>query len=110
MARSDFRRRHARVTNPPQAATLETVICGQRDSIARAANEPRRRPKDSADRLMRPQAAGMWRYFVAEEITPICADFLVERRGFEPMAIAGAGRSRRACTATLGERATLLSV
>jgi hypothetical protein len=29
-----------------------------------------------------------------QEITSICADFLVELRGFEPMAITGAGRSR----------------
>jgi hypothetical protein len=36
---------------------------------------------------MRPQAAGMSCYSVAEEITPVCADFLVERRGFELMAI-----------------------
>ena len=30
---------------------------------------------------------------VPEEITSICADFLVELRGFEPMHIAGATRS-----------------
>jgi hypothetical protein len=41
--------------------------------------------KDSADRLMPPQAAGMSCYSVAEEITPVCADFVVERRGFEPV-------------------------
>jgi hypothetical protein len=29
-----------------------------------------------------------------QEITSICADFLVELRGIEPMAITGAGRSR----------------
>ena len=33
--------------------------------------------KDSADRLLPPQAAGMSCYSVAEEITSICADFLV---------------------------------
>ena len=43
---------------------------------------------DPADRLPPPQAAGMSCYSVAEEISSICADFLVERRGFEPMAIA----------------------
>jgi hypothetical protein len=43
---------------------------------------------------MPPQAAGMSCYSVAEEITSICADYLVELRGFEPMAIAGAVRSR----------------
>jgi hypothetical protein len=43
---------------------------------------------------MRPQASGMSRYSAAEEITPVRADFVVERRGFEPMAIAGAVRSR----------------
>jgi UvrD-like helicase C-terminal domain len=32
-------------TNPSQTATLETEICGQRLSTARAANEPRRRSK-----------------------------------------------------------------
>jgi hypothetical protein len=32
-----------------------------------------------------PQAAGMSCYSVAEEITSICADFLVELRGFEPL-------------------------
>jgi hypothetical protein len=31
-------------------------------------------------------------YSVAEEITSICADFLVERRGFELMAIAACSR------------------
>jgi hypothetical protein len=41
---------------------------------------------DLADRLMPPQAAGMSRYPVAEEIMPGRADFVVERRGFEPMA------------------------
>ena len=34
---------------------------------------------------MPPQAAGMSCYSVAEEITSVCADFLVERRGFEPL-------------------------
>ena len=43
-----------------------------------------------ADRLLPPQVAEMSCYSVAEEITSVCADFLVERRGFEPMAIAGA--------------------
>jgi hypothetical protein len=47
--------------------------------------------KASADRLIPPQTAKMSRYSVAEEITPVRADFLVERRGFEPMAIVGAG-------------------
>ena len=51
--------------------------------------------KDSADRLMPPQAAGMSCYSVAEEITPVRADFLVELRGFKPMVIAGAGRPDR---------------
>jgi hypothetical protein len=37
---------------------------------------------------MPPQAAGISYYSVAEEIAPILADFLVERRGFELMAIA----------------------
>jgi hypothetical protein len=32
----------------------------------------------------------MSRYFRPSEITSICADSPVERRGFEPMAIAGA--------------------
>ena len=32
-------------------------------------------------------------YSVAEEIASICAHFLEELRGFEPMAIAGAARS-----------------
>jgi hypothetical protein len=36
---------------------------------------------DPADRLPPPQAAGMSCYSVAEEITSICADFLVELRG-----------------------------
>jgi hypothetical protein len=48
------------------------------------------RRKASADRLTPPQASGMSRYSVGDEITPVCADFLVEQRGFEPMAIAGA--------------------
>ena len=34
---------------------------------------------------MPPQAAGMSCYSVAEEITSICADYLVELRGFEPV-------------------------
>jgi hypothetical protein len=36
---------------------------------------------------MRRQAAGMSRYSEAEEITPVRADYLVELRGFEPVAI-----------------------
>ena len=43
---------------------------------------------------MPPQAAGMSCYSVAEEIMPGRADFLVELRGFELMAIAGTARSR----------------
>jgi hypothetical protein len=35
------------------------------------------------------QVAEISRYSPDEEITSICADFLVELRGFEPMAIAG---------------------
>ena len=38
---------------------------------------------------MLPQAAGMSCYSVVEEIMPGSADFVVELRGFEPMAIAG---------------------
>src|SRR5271157_514704 len=44
---------HVHVTNPSQTATLETEICGQRFSTARAANEPRRRSKSPS----RPTAA-----------------------------------------------------
>jgi site-specific DNA recombinase len=44
--------------------------------------------KDSTDRLTPPQAAGMSCYSVAEEIIPGRADFLVELRGFEPVALA----------------------
>jgi hypothetical protein len=40
--------------------------------------------KDLADRLMPPHSAGMSCYSVAEEITSVRADFLVELRGFEP--------------------------
>jgi hypothetical protein len=76
-ARSDSRSPPVRATNPSQTATLEMEICGQRLSTANAANAPRRRPK----RLSRPtdaaQAAGMSCYSAAEEITPVCADFLV---------------------------------
>ena len=43
---------NVRVTNSSQTATLETEICGQRLSTARAANEPRRR----SERLSRPTA------------------------------------------------------
>jgi hypothetical protein len=46
--------------------------------------------KDPAHPLLPPQAAGMSCYSVAEEIMPGRADYLVEQRGFEPMAIAGA--------------------
>jgi hypothetical protein len=41
-----------------------------------------------ADRLPTPQAAEMSCYSTVREITSICTDFLVERRGFELMAIA----------------------
>jgi hypothetical protein len=40
---------------------------------------------DLADQLLRPQAAGMSCYSADLEITSICADFLVELRGFEPL-------------------------
>jgi hypothetical protein len=36
---------------------------------------------------MPPQAAGRSCYSMAEEITPVCADYLVERRGFKLMVI-----------------------
>jgi hypothetical protein len=45
---------------------------------------------------MPPQAAGMSCYSAAEEIMPGRADFLVERRGFEMMAIAALGRPTEA--------------
>jgi hypothetical protein len=47
-----------------------------------------------ADRLPTPQAAEISCYSTDREITSICADSLVELRGFEPMAIADAARSR----------------
>jgi hypothetical protein len=50
VARSNSGHPHVRVTNPTQTATLETEICGQRLSAARAANGARRRP----ERLSRP--------------------------------------------------------
>jgi site-specific DNA recombinase len=40
---------------------------------------------DLADRLLPPQAAGMSCCSAGLEITSICADFLVELRGFEPL-------------------------
>ena len=39
---------------------------------------------DLADRRLPPQAAEMSRYSKDWEITSICGDCLVERRGFEP--------------------------
>ena len=50
---------------------------------------------DPADRLPSPQAAGMSCYSVAEEITSICADFLVELRGFEPLISAAQAAAHR---------------
>jgi hypothetical protein len=40
---------------------------------------------DLSDRLPSPQVAGMSCYSADEEITPICADFLVELRGSGPL-------------------------
>jgi hypothetical protein len=54
-------------------------------------------PTLTAKRLMPPQAAGMSCYCVAEEIASICAGFLVELRGFEPLT--SAMRHRRALEA-----------
>jgi len=48
---------------------------------------------DMADRLLPTQAAEMSCYSADWEITSICADFLVELRGFEPLT--SAMRSRR---------------
>jgi hypothetical protein len=42
---------------------------------------------DVADRLLPPQVAEMSCYSADQEITSICADFLVERRGFKLMVI-----------------------
>ena len=75
-----------------QTATLETEICGQRLSTARAADEPRQ--------LLPPQAAGMSCYSVTEEIVPRRADF-------EPMAIAGTVRSRAIRTLRQSMRAVV---
>jgi hypothetical protein len=44
---------------------------------------------------MLPQAAGMSCSSVAEEITSICADFLVELRGFEPRCSCPSQRLKR---------------
>ena len=46
-------------------------------------------------------------YSLAEKITPICADFLVELRGFELMAIAGARRSRATLSSPVNARSLL---
>jgi hypothetical protein len=54
----------------------------------RVANEPQRRWIGHGDRLPPPEASEMSSYSANQEITLICADFLVERRGFELMAIA----------------------
>jgi hypothetical protein len=66
-------------------ATLETEICGQRLSTARTANEPHR----WCNRLGRPTDAAASRgnvvLFCGLGITSICADSLVELRGFELM-------------------------
>jgi hypothetical protein len=43
---------------------------------------------DLADRPPPPQVAEISSYSANQEITRICADFLVELRGIEPMAIA----------------------
>ena len=45
--------------------------------------------RDVADRLLPPQAAGMSCFSADEEITSICADFLVELRGFKPRCARG---------------------
>jgi hypothetical protein len=71
--------------NPSQTATLETEICGERLSTARAANEPWRRPK----RLSRPTVAVASR----ENVVLFCEGgnhaktrgLVVELRGFEPL-------------------------
>jgi hypothetical protein len=51
----------------------------------RVANEPQRRWIGHGDRLPPPEASEMSSYSANQEITLICADFLVERRGFEPL-------------------------
>ena len=68
-----------------QTATLETEICGQRLSTARAAMSHGDGRKESADRSLARQAAGMSCYSVAQEIVLGGADYLVELRGFEPL-------------------------
>ena len=48
----------------------------------------------SADRICSPQAIELVAVSSNQETTAVCQDWMVERRGFEPMAIAGVVRSR----------------
>jgi hypothetical protein len=84
-------RSKSNAVRPSQTATLETEFCGQRLRPRAPPMSRRDGGKDLADRRLPPQASEMSCYSADQEITSICADFLVELRGFEPMAIAGAG-------------------
>jgi hypothetical protein len=61
------------------------VLTARISSLPPASMSRRDRGIDLADRLLRPQAAGMSCYSADLEITSICADFVVELRGLEPL-------------------------
>jgi hypothetical protein len=73
-------------------ATLETEFCGQRLSTHAPPMSRRDGGMDLADRLLPPQVAEISPYSADQEIMSICADSLVELRGFELMAIAVSAR------------------
>jgi hypothetical protein len=60
-------------------------FCRQRLSTARAPMSRKDGGMDLADRLMPSQVAEISSYSANQEITSICADFLVELRGIEPL-------------------------
>jgi hypothetical protein len=71
-------------------ATLETKKSGQRLQARRGPELPSKGGSQTAETLLGAQATEISRQFRPWQIRPVCADFLVELRGFEPMAIAGA--------------------
>jgi hypothetical protein len=66
---------------------LETKYCGQRLWAGRAEKSRLNAPNRLLRPVFRAQATEMSRYFWPWEIKSVCADFLVERRGFKLMVI-----------------------
>jgi hypothetical protein len=87
---------------PAASRALHTLPRPMFSAVAMSVTErPALKSFTASSAFSRAEGLGMSCYSVAEEITSVCADFLVERRGFEPVTLRGAGIGARLRVAPL---------